>query len=180
MKTNDILRQSALALAVTFAAGLLFVNIYNSVVDAPNWGHNLPKSIEATRAYFSVADPGKFFRIASPINQVLAVLALIACWKVDRRLRWLCAAAALFAIAGDMMTFAYFYPRNDIMFRSPVAENLDAIRAAHAQWSAMNWVRSVIVGLGLIMNMLAFARLSSLRSTQTVSLPRLEAQASAA
>jgi len=163
MKTIDILRQALLALAVTFAAGLLFVNVYNSVVDAANWGHNFPNSILAARDYFSGYDPGRFYRVASPINQLLGLASLILCWKVDRRLRWLCAAAAFFAIAGDMMTFAYFYPRNDIMFRSAAPLNWDAIRAAHAQWTSMNWVRSGVVGLGLINAFLAYSRYFALR-----------------
>ena len=163
MKTIDILRQALLALAVTFAAGLLFVNVYNSVVDANNWGHNFPSSILTARAYFSGFDPGHFYRVASPINQLLGLACLILCWKVDRRLRWLCAAAAAFAIAGDMMTFAYFYPRNDIMFRSAEPLNWDAIRAAHAQWTSMNWVRSGVVAVGLVSAFLAYSRMFALR-----------------
>lgn len=163
MKTIDILRQALLVLAVTFAAGLLFVNVYNSVVDANNWGHDFPNSIYAARAYFSGYDPRHFYRVASPINQLLGLASLILCWKVDRRLRWLCAAAAACAIAGDMMTFAYFYPRNDIMFRSAEPLNWDAIRAAHAQWTSMNWVRSGVVALGLVNAFLAYSRFFAIR-----------------
>ena len=69
MKTLVIARNLCLSLSVTFAAGLLFVNVYNSLVDAPNWGHSLPGSIEAARSYYSAADPGSFFRVFSPLNQ---------------------------------------------------------------------------------------------------------------
>jgi hypothetical protein len=133
------------------AAGLLFVNVYNSIVDAPNWGAHLPQSIEAARAYFSVANPGSFFRIASPINQVLALLALVLSWKNNR---YIALGSLIVAVLVDVITFAYFYPRNEVMFLAPI--NNEAVTLAWKQWSAMNWLRS---SLCLVNAVLAFALL---------------------
>jgi hypothetical protein len=152
------LRMVIICLAATLAAGLLFTNIYTSVVDAPNWGHDIPASIEAARAYFSAANPGTFFRIFSPASQIVTLLALVLCWRVDRRVRYYLLAALVFAVATDAFTFAYFYPRNDIMFVNPVAGNVDAIRSAWSQWSTMNWPRSAIVAIGLIFDFAALTR----------------------
>lgn len=146
------LRKLFVVLAVTFSAGLLFVNVYNSVVDAPNWGRMIPGSLEAARAYFKQADPGTFFRFASPINQAIAILALILCWKADRRLRLWCVLGVALAIGVDMFTFAYFYPRNAIMFLDPMTASVDALRQAQAEWSAMNWIRSAVVALSVAVN----------------------------
>ena len=70
-------RQAVLWLSVTVIGGILGANVYTSVVDAPNWGSNIPTSLNTARAYFSVANPGSFFRIASPLAQVLSLLALM-------------------------------------------------------------------------------------------------------
>ena len=43
------------------------------MVDAPNWGRDVPASIVAARDYFIVKNPGSFFRVISPVNQVLAL-----------------------------------------------------------------------------------------------------------
>ena len=137
-----MIRKSLLILATTFAAGLLFVNVYTSIVDAVSWGSNIPASIQAAREYFKVVNPGSFFRIFSPVNQILTLLALIACWRTNKRIRIYCALALLSAVAVDAFTFAYFYPRNEIMFSSPIDANLEAIKAAWSQWSSMNWIRS--------------------------------------
>lgn len=155
MKQLDSFRQLLLSLAVSFAVGLLFVNVYNSVVDAANWGHMLPASVEPARAYFKSADPGSFFRIASPINQVLSLIALVLCWKISPRLRVLCGIGFGLAVAGDLFTFAYFFPRNAILFQNPIEGHLDAIRIAGDQWIAMNWVRSAGVALNVLVNFLA-------------------------
>ena len=133
------------------AAGLLFVNVYNSIVDAPNWGAHLPHSIEAARAYFSAANPGSFFRVASPINQALALLALVLSWKNNR---YIALGSLIVAVLVDVMTFAYFYPRNEVMFLASI--NNEAVTLAWEQWSGMNWLRS---GLCLVNTILAFALL---------------------
>ena len=62
--------------SIVIASGLLISNIYTSVVDSTSWGSNIPHSIEAAREYFKTVNPGNFFRIYSPVNQVLALLAL--------------------------------------------------------------------------------------------------------
>ncbi|MGZ3946400.1 MAG: DUF1772 domain-containing protein [Mucilaginibacter sp.] len=150
------LRILSLALAISLAAGLLFTNIYTSVVDAHNWGANIPASIQTARDYFKTANPGTFFRIFSPANQVAGLLALILCWRAGKRVRLYCAIAFLFAVGTDVITFAYFYPRNDILSKSPIAANLDVIKAALEQWRSMNWVRSLICAVALVFDFLAF------------------------
>jgi len=150
MKPLEATRFVLLNLTVVFAAGLLFVNVYNSIVDATNWGSHLPGSVEAARAYFRAADPGTFFRLASPLNQLISLATLAVCWKVSPRMRLLCGLVAALALANDVFTFAYFYPRNAVMFEQPLDGRLEAIKAAAAQWSSMNWIRSLGVATGLL------------------------------
>ena len=148
-----------LMLAATFAAGLLFVNVYTSVVDAPNWGREIPASINAAREYFRPANPGTFFRIVSPVNQMLTLLALIVCWRLGKRARVYCALALLTAICLDVFTFAYFYPRNQILFVDPI-DSADALRAAWSQWTTMNWFRSGVAVLNIIFDFAALMLVS--------------------
>ena len=70
-----------LFLSISIASGLLFVNLYTSLVDAKSWGSDLPNSIDAARTYFKVVNPGNFFRIFSPLNQVLGILVVMLFWK---------------------------------------------------------------------------------------------------
>jgi hypothetical protein len=128
-------RQAVLWLAVIVIGGVLGANVYTSAVDARNWGSNIPTSLNAARGYFSAANPGSFFRVASPVAQVLSLLALILCWNVPGA-RLLAGIAVAANVAGDIMTFAYFYPRNDIMFIKPM--NAEAAVHAWRGWVAMN------------------------------------------
>ncbi len=70
------MKKIIVCLSVTFMAGVLFVNIYNSIVDAVSWGSNVPASIDVMRHYYYSTNPGKFFRYFSPANQFLALLVL--------------------------------------------------------------------------------------------------------
>lgn len=147
-------------ISAAFATGLLFVNVYNSVVDAANWNSAIPESVAITRQYFSVANPGSFFRIASPINQLLAIIAVIVCWK-QGRVRYVALASLLLALSADLLTFGYFYPRLDVMFSAPMVEsNTEVIRRAVEQWSSMNWFRSGICSLNSFLAMSALVVIS--------------------
>lgn len=162
-----MLRRSFLILATTFAAGLLFTNVYNSLIDAVSWGNNIPASIQTARDYFKTTNPGNFYRVYSPVNQVLTLLALIVCWKSNKQTRMYIALALLCAVLSDVFTYLYFYPRNEIMFNSPINENLDKIKTAWSQWSSMNWVRS---GVGLINLIFDFTALVYLLKNNKPSL----------
>ena len=148
-----MIRLILLGLSAAVASGLLFVNVYTSIVDAPNWGANIPHSIETARQYFSVANPGNFFRLFSPLNQLLALIAVVACWKSNR---YLALSSFVVALLIDAFTFGYFYPRNEIMFVAPIDET--SIRTAWEQWSTMNWVRtlSCVVNVVLAFTLLIF------------------------
>jgi hypothetical protein len=152
------LREIAICLAATLAAGLLFVNLYTSIVDAPNWGRDIPASIEATRNYWVVANPGTFFRVFSPATQIVTLIALVACWTSDARVRYYLLAALVLAVATDVLTFTYFYPRNAIMFENPMDGNTEAIRTAWKGWTQMNWLRSAIIAIGLFLDFAALLR----------------------
>ena len=154
------LREIAICLAATLAAGILFANLYTSIVDAPNWGRDIPASMEAARNYHVVANPGTFFRMFSPACQVVTLIALILCWTVDTQVRYYLLAALVLAVTTDVLTFTYFYPRNAIMFQNPIDGNTEAIRTAWKEWTLMNWPRSVVVTIGLILDFAALLRFS--------------------
>ena len=148
-----------LILAASVASGLLFANVYTSMVDAPNWGRDLPVSIAVAREYFSVKNPGTFFRVFSPINQLLALSAVVVSWWAPKGTFSICVAALILAVSVDILTFSYFYPRNEIMFVAPI-ENIDAIRSALSGWQNMNWIRSGMIAVIVVLDYLALTKIS--------------------
>ncbi|TJY64014.1 hypothetical protein FAZ19_17325 [Sphingobacterium alkalisoli] len=66
-----------LHIAIVISSGLLFVNLYNSIVDAPNWGHQLPKSIDVARNYFTFKTPADFFKFTGPLQHIIGINCII-------------------------------------------------------------------------------------------------------
>jgi hypothetical protein len=143
------MKNLVLFLSAIIASGLLFVNLYTSLIDARSWGSDLPNSIAAAREYFKTVNPGYFFRIFSPVNQVMGLLALILCWKTSRSIRLYLVIAFALYILGDVLTFAYFYPRNDIMFKTAQLSDINLLRKTWSEWNSMNWVRSLVIFVGI-------------------------------
>jgi uncharacterized membrane protein len=148
-----------LFISISVAAGLLFVNLYTSIVDARSWASDVPHSIAAGREYFKVVNPGNFFRIFSPVNQILGLLVVILFWKSSPSIRMSLGLAFILYIAADAFTFAYFYPRNDIMFKTAQLTDVELLKKIVTEWSIMNWVRSAIIFIGLICSCISLHKL---------------------
>jgi uncharacterized membrane protein len=140
--------------SVSIASGLLLANIYTSIVDARSWGSDIPNSISAAREYFKTVNPGDFFRIFSPANQLLGLLVLVLFWKTSPSVRLCAAVAFVLYLLAEGLTFKYFYPRNDIMFRTASLTDIDLLKKTWSQWNTMNWVRSAILLGGIIFSFL--------------------------
>ena len=148
------MKRSVLFASMAVASGLALTNVYTSLVDVPAWDHNVPASIDVARQYFSVSNPGTFFRIFSPLNQLLGLLSMLLFWKRSPQVRLLLIAAFLLYITGEGLTFQYFYPRNAILFGHEAVDTT-RLQSILADWRNMNWVRSAIIVTGVICSALA-------------------------
>ena len=152
-----------LFLSIAIASGTLFVNIYNSFVDVKAWGSDIPNSIATTRVYYKASNPGNFFRLFSPFNQILALIVLVLFWKAFPGARLYLGAALILYVLGDVLTFAYFYPRNDIMWKTAQLSDTGLLSKTWSEWSTMNWVRSLIVLAGLCCSFFSLHKIYSLQ-----------------
>jgi Domain of unknown function (DUF1772) len=152
-----------LFLSISLTSGLLLVNIYTSLIDAKSWGSNIPNSIGAAREYYKTVNPGNFFRLFSPVNQVLALLVLIVFWKSSPSIRMYLGAVFVLYVLTDVLTFAFFYPRNDIMFRAAPLTDVDVLKKVWSEWNMMNWIRSLILLTGLSFSFLSLHKIYSLQ-----------------
>ena len=145
--------------SLSLASGLLFTNLYNSMVDATSWGSNIPDSIATAKEYYRVANPGNFYRIFSPINQLLGVLVLVLFWKSPRQIRIALAITLTFYLIAEGLTFQYFYPRNAVMFASAQQSDTELLKQTWSEWNNMNWVRSFVLLVGICSSFFALDKL---------------------
>lgn len=143
-------------LALLAVGALLGGSLYDTLVLAPNL-HGGPEGLDHGRRFLAAATPANFFRLVAPASQILVLAALAASWRAKTiRVHLLVAFAAL--LIGDAVTFAYHYPRNDLMFTSPLTVAPERLAAAALEWQRANWLRVVLVGvawLGTVTSMVA-------------------------
>lgn len=144
--------------SIAVASGVLFSNVFNSMVIAVATDSDIPNSIIAGKEFFKVANPGDFFMIFSPASQLLTVLSLLLFWKNGKKVRLFLGIALLCSVSADVMAFTYFHPRTDIMFSNPIPE-VATLQKLSAEWMTMNWVRSFILLIGLVCSFLAVDRI---------------------
>jgi len=95
----------------------------------------------------------------SPPNQVVALLVLILFWKVSATVRICLGIALALYIFVDVFTFAYFYPRNKILFETTPLPDIDTLKNVLTGWRAMNWLRSFVMLAGLVFSFLALHKI---------------------
>ena len=162
------MKQIILFASVSVACGLLFANLYTSLIDAKSWGSDIPNSMAVTRDYFKTVNPGNFFRMFSPVNQLLGIIVLIVFWKTSPVVRvYLGVALALYLLA-EGLTFGYFFPRNDIMFRNAQLTDVDLLRKTWLEWTRMNWVRSGILFTGIFFSFSALHKIYAVRQKTAI------------
>ena len=164
--------------SISLASGLLFTNLFTSLVDARSWGSDIPNSIAAAREYFKVVDPGVFFRLFSPINQALGLIVLVLFWKASPSIRLSLGIALVCYVTAEAMTFTYFFPRNDIMFRDAPLTDIDLLKKTWSEWNSMNWVRTVILLVGVIFSILSLHKIYSFAGERKISAATKENQLS--
>lgn len=139
------------------------------MVNAANWESNMPQSITAAKNFFAVANPGTFFKLIDPTNMMLLLLALVLLWKHSASIRLYLGIALVCYASSMVLTFTYFYPRNEIMFLSETLPDTETLQRVATEWGKMNWVRSFILLAGLICIFLA---LDTYLSTNTLKINR--------
>ncbi|WP_262892853.1 anthrone oxygenase family protein [Puia dinghuensis] len=89
---------------------------------------------------------------------LVALACLILFWKTTPSIRLSLAAALLLYVLADVLTFAYFYPRNAILFVSNATQDGPTLKKVWMEWSPMNWLRTMIVLAGLALSMISLHR----------------------
>jgi len=157
------MKKIIILISVAVASGVLFANVFTTMVIAVATESDIPNSVIAGREFFKHTNPGDFFKIFSPASQLLALVSLILFWKTSKKVRMFLGVALLCYITGDILAFTYFHPRTDVMFATPTPD-IETLKRLSSEWSAMNWVRSFILFVGLVFSFLAVDRIYTTRN----------------
>jgi hypothetical protein len=135
------LREFSISAAIVGLCMLLGAAVYESRVMAPNYALGLA-TLEHARGFLVASTPAAFFRILSPAVQLLLILSVVFAWRAaPTHVRWLLLVSFCAAIATDVVTFTFHYPRNNILFVAPLDRPEAELRRIAQEWAWGNYVR---------------------------------------
>lgn len=128
--------------------------VFETFVIYPNIFHNVPQSLETTMTFMVISGPGDFFPVVGLLSLLAGSGSVIVGWRVRAARYWLLSSVILIVIGEFLLSVAYFWPRNTIMF----TEGMEVHSAAYLQQTARefqtgHWLR---VGTSLAASIVAF------------------------
>jgi hypothetical protein len=140
-----MLRELVVSVAAAAVCMLLGAAIYEAVVMAPNFELGT-QALEHARGFLVVSTPAAFFRVLAPTVQILLALSIVLTWRtLAGRRRLLLFAALGAAIAADVVTFAFHYPRNAVLFVAPLDRSSAELQRIAREWAWGNDVRILLL-----------------------------------
>jgi len=130
-------------LALLSSGALFGAALYDTVVLVPNLRGG-PQGLEHGRLFMAAATPANLFRVLSPATQLLTLVAIATQWSDPNR-RWPLIIALVALVATAVITFKFHYPRNRLLFTTPLAVPAEELGVAARQWATGNLVRVVLV-----------------------------------
>lgn len=149
--------------AYSLGAVLIGGAALESTVYVPNWVYDMPASLEATRTFLAVRNPGIFLRVIVPLLIVVSLVAAGLAWHRHPVRNALLGGLLLLVIA-EAVTFVLVYPQ----IRRLLTEDVDERRlaeletAAHALMLWGFWVRLLLMGSAVFGLYLYAARAATL------------------
>lgn len=139
-----------LTIATCTAAMVLGANVYQTIVEVPNWAASPPSSVAAFRPCFAESHPGYFFQVLVPTTILALVVSTILGWRgLAIRDRWLLAALAGL-VAAEVFTAVYFFPRNEILFFGPLGgASPELVAETASEWENAHYLRMAMLFAGV-------------------------------
>jgi hypothetical protein len=129
---------------------LLGANLFEAVVDVPNWTR--PGGVAAYRSFIAVRNAGHFYRVLSPLSLVILAAALAIGWGSTTR-NILVATSLGAGVISEVFTVAYFFPRNAKLFFSAEPPSGGEQARLVGEWGRANLLRSAIMVMGMTAGM---------------------------
>lgn len=145
--TQLLLWYNVLSMSIWFGG-----TIYQMLVIVPLWSSSPPESV---RAFFQGTEYMRTIRHFFGPPTMLArglplLLGLIAGWELRTHRFWL-AVPVVCMIVGLVMTLAYIYPINDILFAKAGGDLApEAVRKLARQWIIADRLRLAIMTIGFL------------------------------
>ncbi len=120
---------------------LLGAILFDTLVLYPDIFYDVPRSLDTAVEFMVVRGPGDFFRPLGFFSWLTGIGALILGWRVKSARYWILASLIMMVCQG-LISMAFFWPRNTIMFTEGTAVHSVAYLHQTAQeFQTGHWLR---------------------------------------
>ena len=115
--------------------------VFDTLIIYPNTFHDVPRSLETAMAFATVKGPGDFFPPLGFISWIIGIGSLILAWRVKPARYWILGSLIVMVCEG-LISMAFFWPRNTIMFTEGTAVHSVAfLKQTAREFEVGHWIR---------------------------------------
>jgi hypothetical protein len=116
----------------------------------PNIFHDPPASLATSLEFMRIRAPSDFYPPLGFLSWLLGAASVIAVWRTPGARRWIMLSLAMIVCDG-LLSMAYFWPRNTIMFiEGPAVHPPEVLRQAASEFERMHWWRVAFNGAAAV------------------------------
>jgi hypothetical protein len=116
----------------------------------PNIFHDPPRSLVTALEFMKVRAPSDFYPPLGFLSWVLGTASAIATWRTPHARRWMLASLSMIVCEG-LLSMAFFWPRNTIMFiEGPAVHSPEVLQQAALEFARMHWWRVTFNGVAAV------------------------------
>ncbi len=120
---------------------LLGAILFDTLILYPNVFHDVPRSLETAMEFMAVRGPGDFFPPLGMLSWLTGIGSLVLNWHVKSARYWILGSLIMIVCQG-LVSMAFFWPRNTIMFTEGTAVHSVAYLQQTAQeFQTGHWAR---------------------------------------
>jgi len=115
--------------------------MFDTLVLYPDIFHDVPRSLETTMEFMVVRGPGDFFPPLGMLSWLTGIGSLVLNWREKSTRYWILGSLTMIVCQG-LVSMAFFWPRNTILFTEGIAVHSAAYLQQTAQeFQTGHWVR---------------------------------------
>ena len=121
---------------------LLGANIFETFIIYPNIFHNVPQSLDTAMAFMTVRGPADFFPLIGGMALLTGIGAVLLSWNVTAVRYWFVGSVVIVIVGQFLLSVAFFWPRNTIMFvEGPAVHSAATLQQTAREFQTGHWVR---------------------------------------
>jgi uncharacterized membrane protein len=145
-----------------FLGGLAF----DTSVVYPNVFHDVPHSLETAMAFAVVRGPSDYFPPVGTLALLTGIGSLVLGWRVKSARYWILGSVIVILVGEFLLSAAFFWPRNTILFEEGTAAHSVAYLKQTAQeFQAAHWLRVAMAIAASALSFVGFLRFYRYRIT---------------